>query len=163
MTTLYTLQNQHGYFLQKKSADKTMGKGATDKGATDKTSKASYMWGDGQELNKVFRTTHKDEAINMMFEAGSQDVALRITIKEYSANNKSLPIIPTDDLPAPLAKPEIAKPEITTAIDDNATQTAEANTETGEKTTIENTPVENNTESALQESDSEKISTEEYT
>jgi hypothetical protein len=153
MTTLYTLQNQHGYFLQKKSADKTMGKGATDKGAsnkgaTDKASKSSYMWGDGQELNKVFRTTHKDEAINMMFEAGSQDVALRIAIKEYPANNKSLPTIPTDDLPVPLAKPEM-----TAAIDDNVDECVE--------TDAENTPVESSTESALQESDSEKISTKE--
>ena len=90
MATLYTLQNQHGYFLQKKSADKI--------------SKASHLWGDGQELNKVFRTTHKDEAINMMFEAGSQDVALRISIKEYPANAKGLPTIPADDLPAPLPK-----------------------------------------------------------
>jgi hypothetical protein len=90
MATLYTLQNQHGYFLQKKSADKI--------------SKASHLWGDGQELNKVFRSTHKDEAINMMFEAGSQDVALRISIKEYPANAKGLPTIPADDLPAPLPK-----------------------------------------------------------
>ncbi|EGG94637.1 hypothetical protein IMCC1989_2559 [gamma proteobacterium IMCC1989] len=152
MTTLYTLQNQHGYFLQKKSADKTIGKGATDK-----ASKASYMWGDGQELNKVFRTTHKDEAINMMFEAGSQDVALRIAIKEYPANNKSLPTIPSDDLPVPLAKPEM-----TAAIDDNVDESVETGTETDVETAIETTPVENSTESALQESDSEKISTEEH-
>jgi len=157
MTTLYILQNQHGYFLQKKSADKTIGKGTTDK-----ASKASYMWGDGQELNKVFRTTHKDEAINMMFEAGSQDVALRIAIKEYPANNKSLPTIPSDDLPVPLAKPEIAKPETTAAIDDNVDECVETGTETDVETAIETTPVENSTESALQDSDSEKISTEEH-
>jgi hypothetical protein len=90
MTTLYTLHNQRGYFLQKKSADKI--------------SKASHIWGDAQELSKVFRTTHKDEAINMMFEAGSQDVELRISIKEYPANTKGLPTIPADDLPAPLPK-----------------------------------------------------------
>ena len=98
MTTLYTLQNQYGYFLQKKS---------TEQKSADKISTSLYMWGDGQELNKLFRTTHKDEAINMMFEAGSQDVALRISIKEYPANTKGLPTIPTDDMPAPLPKATI--------------------------------------------------------
>jgi hypothetical protein len=90
MNTLYILQNQHGYFLQKI--------------ITDKTAKTRYIWGDGQELNKTFRTRHKDEAINMMFESGSQNVALRISIQEYPANAKGLPTIPTDDLPAPLPK-----------------------------------------------------------
>ena len=91
MMMLYILQNQHGYFLQKKSADKI--------------SKASHIWGDGQELNKVFRTTYKDEAINMMFESGSQNVDLRISIQEYPANAKGLPTIPTEDMPAPLPSP----------------------------------------------------------
>ena len=93
MTTLYILQNQQGYFLQKKSGDKK---------ASDSTNKTSYIWGDGRETSKIFRTTHKDEAINMMFEAGSQDVELRISIKEYTANTKGLPIIADDDLPPPL-------------------------------------------------------------
>jgi hypothetical protein len=91
MNTLYILQNQHGYFLQKI--------------ITDKTAKTRYIWGDGQELNKTFRTLHKDEAINMMFESGSQNVDLRISIQEYPANAKGLPTIPTEDMPAPLPSP----------------------------------------------------------
>ncbi|MGS2718587.1 hypothetical protein ACVBE9_10470 [Eionea flava] len=87
-TTLYVLQNQQGHFLQKAN--------------TDKTNKTAYTWGDGTELNKVFRTTHKDEAINMMFESGSQNVELRISILTYPSNPKGLPIIPTDDMPTPI-------------------------------------------------------------
>ncbi|MFT6102758.1 MAG: hypothetical protein ACJATV_000851 [Granulosicoccus sp.] len=91
MNTLYILQNQHGHFLQKIIADKTV--------------KKRHIWGDGQELNKTFRTSHKDEAINMMFESGSQDVDLRITIRAYPANTKGLPVIPTEDMPTPLPSP----------------------------------------------------------
>jgi hypothetical protein len=97
MNTLYILQNQHGYFLQKVVADKT--------------AKTHYIWGDGQELNKTFRTLHKDEAINMMFESGSQNVDLRIIIREYPANTKGLPIIPAEDMPAPLPSPVIETAE----------------------------------------------------
>lgn len=99
MNTLYVLQNQHGYFLQKTTAEKG--------------SKSTYTWGDGVELSKIFRTPFKDEAINMMFESGAQDVELRITIRSYSANTKGLPIIPTDDMPAPLPATNILDPTLT--------------------------------------------------
>jgi hypothetical protein len=127
MATLYILQNQHGYFLQKKSADKI--------------SKSSHIWGDGQELNKVFRTTYKDEAINMMFEAGSQDVALRISIKEYPANAKGLPTIPTDDLPAPLPKVVSEFNHVDESTETNATIAVDSRTE-NEDPSKENTKQE---------------------
>ncbi len=90
MSNLYILQNQQGYYLKKMGADKTL------------------EWVDGQEPNQLFRTIHKDEAVNMMCETNSQDVELRMTIKEYPAHAKKYPIIPIDDLPPPLAKQEIA-------------------------------------------------------
>jgi len=93
MITLYVLQNQHGYFLQKTIADKT--------------AKIRYVWSDGQELNKIFRTIHKDEAINMMFESGFHNVELRINIREYPASGKGLPAIPAEDMPEPLPDPVI--------------------------------------------------------
>ncbi len=86
MSTLYILQNQSGYYLKKSPAN------------------TPAEWVDGQEPNTLFRTMHKDEAVNMLFETNSQNVELRITIKEYEANKKKLPIIPPDDLPPPLPK-----------------------------------------------------------
>ena len=92
MSTLYILQNQHGYYLRKKSQDK-------------KTPNAKVSeWVDGQDLSLLFRTIHKDEAINMQFEVNTQDIDLRITIKEYPANTRNYPDIPQDDLPPPLPK-----------------------------------------------------------
>ncbi len=89
MTTLYLLQNQHGYYLKKNHSEKK-------------------EWDDGRELSALFRTSHKDEAVNMMFETNAQDFSLRITIREYEANAKKHPIIPADDLPPPLPKETIA-------------------------------------------------------
>lgn len=84
MTTLYILQNQHGYYLKKNSPE--------------------AEWVDGQDLGAIFRTIHKDEAVNMLFETNSQNVELRISIKEYEANAKKHPLIPADELPPPLPK-----------------------------------------------------------
>ncbi len=85
MNVLYILQNQHGYFLGKHK----------NNGAT---------WLDGREPNQLFNALHKDEAVNMLFEVNSQDVDLRISIKEYEMNTKKHPVIPEDDLPPPLPK-----------------------------------------------------------
>lgn len=107
-TTLYVLQNQQGHFLQKAS--------------TEKASKAAYVWGDGTELSKIFRTTHKDEAINMMFESSSQNIELRINILTYPSNPKGLPIIPVEDMPTPL-------PVITTSDTDASTESMAKSTQ----------------------------------
>jgi hypothetical protein len=87
MGTLYVLQNQHGYFLKKVGADK------------------SKEWVDGQDAGQLFRTVHKDEALNMLVETNSQNVELRITVKDYENNGKNHPIIPSEELPPPLPKP----------------------------------------------------------
>jgi hypothetical protein len=87
MSTLYVLQNQHGYFLKKVGADK------------------NKEWVDGQDAGQLFRTVHKDEALNMLVETNSQNVELRITVKEYDSNGKNHPIIPSEELPPPLPKP----------------------------------------------------------
>ncbi|ODS24142.1 hypothetical protein AB835_05275 [Candidatus Endobugula sertula] len=96
MSTLYILQNQHGYFLRKKS----QGRENLDEKVTghNRTSE----WVDGQDLRLLFRTIHKDEAINRQFEVSAQDVDLRISIKEYPINAHKHPNIPQDRLPPPL-------------------------------------------------------------
>lgn len=86
MSSLYVLQSQHGYFLKKVGADK------------------NKEWIDGQEPGQLFRTIHKDEALNMLVETNSQNIELRISIKEYESNGKNHPIIPSEELPPPLPK-----------------------------------------------------------
>lgn len=87
MSTLYVLQNQDGYFLKKVGADK------------------SKEWVDGQDAGQLFRTVHKDEALNMLVETNSQNVELRISVEAYDSNGKNHPIIPSEALPPPLPKP----------------------------------------------------------
>jgi hypothetical protein len=86
MATLYILQNQHGYFLKKSTPNNLK------------------EWTDGREPQVLFRTIHKDEALNMLVETNSQAVDLRISIKEYPSNPKNHPFIPTEELPPPLVQ-----------------------------------------------------------
>lgn len=80
MSTVFLLQNQHKHILGK-----------------------SGDWLDGRNVIGLYRTAHKDEAINQQFEAGSKDYSLRIHILECELNSKKQPIIAADDLPEPIA------------------------------------------------------------
>lgn len=79
---MYILHNQDGYFLTK-----------------------SGEWSDGRELPPLFKTIHKDEAINQLFEANSKDYNLRISLLECEINSKKMPLIPDEKLPPVLEKP----------------------------------------------------------
>lgn len=78
---MYILHNQDGYFLTK-----------------------SGDWSDGRELAPLFKTIHKDEAMNQLFEANSKDYNLRISILECEINSKKMPLIPDEKLPPALEK-----------------------------------------------------------
>ncbi|WP_428819536.1 hypothetical protein [Microbulbifer sp. MCCC 1A16149] len=75
MSHVYVLTNQHQQFLSK-----------------------SNEWIDGRESTKLFRTEHKDVAINQMFEANTRDVTLRIELLECALDTKKHPQIPADAL-----------------------------------------------------------------
>lgn len=77
---MYILHNQDGYFLTK-----------------------SGDWADGREVGTLYRTLHKDEAINQLFEVNSKDYSLRISLLKCDANSKKQPLIPADKLP-PIAE-----------------------------------------------------------
>ncbi len=82
MSELFILQNQDKLFLGKQN-----------------------NWLDGRDLNALFKTVHKDEAINQMFEASSKDYTQRIKVLSCSPNEKGLPVIDPELLPEPLPKP----------------------------------------------------------
>ncbi len=79
---MYILHNQDGYFLTK-----------------------SGDWADGREVGALYKTIHKDEAINQLFEVNSKDYNLRISLLECEVNSKKLPLIPNDKLPPILEEP----------------------------------------------------------
>lgn len=54
MTKLFIIRNQHGQYLSKQQE-----------------------WLDGSDRNLLYRTVHRDEAINTVFEVSSRDIYLR--------------------------------------------------------------------------------------
>lgn len=50
-------------------------------------------WVDGRENQLLFRTQHRDEAINMVVELSSKDISLRAQYIECELNNKKHPIV----------------------------------------------------------------------
>lgn len=84
MSTVFLLQNQHKHLLGK-----------------------SGDWLDGRNVIGLYRTAHKDEALNQQFEAGSKDYSLRIHILECELNSKKQPVIADEDLPEPIADPVV--------------------------------------------------------
>lgn len=107
MSELFILQNQDKLFLGRQN-----------------------NWLDGRDLAALFKTVHKDEAINQMFEASSKDYRQRIKILNCSANEKGLPLIDPELLPEPLPKagkdlfealaPQLAPPEQAESADTTA-------------------------------------------
>ncbi len=81
MSEIFILQNQHNLFLGKQN-----------------------NWLDGRDLNALYKTPHKDEAINQMVEASSKDYTQRIKIISCPPNEKGLPSIDPEILPEPLPK-----------------------------------------------------------
>lgn len=75
MSHVYVLTNQHKQFLSK-----------------------SNEWIDGRDANRLFRSEHKDVAINQMFEANTRNVSLRIELLSCELNAKGQPQIPEEAL-----------------------------------------------------------------
>ena len=65
-------------------------------------------WVDGYDANAVYKTPHKDEAVNQMFEITSKDYKQRVKVIGCELNEKALPIIDSEIMPAPL--PKVPKP-----------------------------------------------------
>ncbi|WP_295870862.1 hypothetical protein [uncultured Zhongshania sp.] len=54
MATVFVIQNQHGHYLNKQ-----------------------LEWVDGRDKRVLYRTVHRDEAINVVFEQSSKNIELR--------------------------------------------------------------------------------------
>ena len=64
----------------------------------------SKEWVDGYDANAVYKTVHKDEAVNQMFEITSKDYKQRVKIVICELDEKALPVIDSEIMPAPLPK-----------------------------------------------------------
>lgn len=65
-------------------------------------------WVDGYDANTVYKSLHKDEAVNQMFEITSKDYKQRVKVIACELDEKALPIIDSEIMPAPL--PKVPKP-----------------------------------------------------
>lgn len=74
----------------------------------------SGEWSDGRDANSLYRTEHKDEAINQQFEVSSKDYTLRISLLKCALNDRRNPVIAEEHLPEPMAMPEADAPEVDT-------------------------------------------------
>lgn len=94
MSELFILQNQDYLFLGKHNT-----------------------WVDGQDPGALFKTAHKDEAINQMVETSAKDHTQRIKVIGCSANEKGLPIIDSSIAPKHSPKPATELTEEPSAAD----------------------------------------------
>ncbi|WP_341936661.1 hypothetical protein [Marinimicrobium sp. C2-29] len=73
MTELYILQNQEGLFLGKQKD-----------------------WLDGRDRGALYKTPHRDEAVNLKVEVSAKDFEQRITIHSCQTDERGLPVIGAD-------------------------------------------------------------------
>jgi hypothetical protein len=84
MSHVYVLTNQHKQFLSKNSE-----------------------WIDGRDSARLFRSEHKDIAINQMFEANTRNVNLRIELLQCPLDSKAQPQVPVESLGEPQGAGEV--------------------------------------------------------
>ncbi|WP_198300764.1 hypothetical protein [Cellvibrio sp. PSBB006] len=76
-------------------------------------------WLDGRDPTGLFKTPHKDEAVNQVFEISSKDYTQRIRVVSCKVNEKGLPVIEPELLPD--AQPKSASLFAEEAVTDEAT------------------------------------------
>ncbi|MFT3930336.1 MAG: hypothetical protein QM709_08580 [Spongiibacteraceae bacterium] len=70
MASVFVIKNQLGLFLNKQQE-----------------------WVDGSDNHTLYRTAHKDEAINTVFEVSSRDIYLRAEALACEADEKGNPLV----------------------------------------------------------------------
>lgn len=97
MTEIYLLQNQDKLFLNKQGE-----------------------WVDGREAGGLYKTRHRDEALNQLFEVNTKDYSQRIHVLSCTAKPNGLPQIDPAHLPPPMEKSPTAGPAGSSAGADRA-------------------------------------------
>jgi len=84
---LFILQNQDKYFLSKNNE-----------------------WVDGTDLKGLFKTPHRDIAVNQLFEVNSHDYTQRIQVLDCPSEGRNDPVIAPELMPPPLPKKPNSEP-----------------------------------------------------
>lgn len=84
MASVFVVKNQLGLFLNKQQE-----------------------WIDGSDSHTLYRTAHKDEAINTVFEVSSRDIYLRAEAIACDCDDKGNPRVEVTVMPPP-AQEELA-------------------------------------------------------
>ena len=79
MTEVFVIRNQLGHYWGKGKA-----------------------WVDGSQPKQVLRTTHRDEAVNTLFELSSKDFELRGDVVAAELSERREPIIEASQIPLPM-------------------------------------------------------------
>ncbi len=111
MSQVFLLQNQRKHLLSKQGE-----------------------WVNGREAGSLYRTVHRDEALNQMIEVNARDYTLRIKILECTLNDRGLPLLKDEDLP-PLVESDVSGAEDAPLVEQQPEveeQTADANINHGD-------------------------------
>ncbi|UTF58876.1 hypothetical protein [Gilvimarinus sp. DA14] len=100
MSEVYIIQNQDKLFLGKQRT-----------------------WLDGRDPAALYRSPHKDEAVNEKFEVNAKDYSQRVKLVACALNERGQPAIDPDILPPPLPKEKETQP---LELDSAATPAADA-------------------------------------
>ena len=88
MTKLFIIRNQNGQYLSKQQE-----------------------WLDGGDRNALYRTVHRDEAINTVFEVSSRDIYLRAEALACDADARGNPLLGDSAVPARDSRDSDADPD----------------------------------------------------
>lgn len=99
MSEIFLLQNQDKRFLNKQ-----------------------HQWVDGRDAGSLYKTRHRDEALNQLFEVNTKDYSQRIHVLSCPTRANGLPQIDPADLPP--ADPKASPPEDQVADDQSQTALA---------------------------------------
>ena len=86
METVFAIRNQLGLYLSK-----------------------HREWVNGADNHSLFRTPHRDEAINTVFEISSHDIYVRAEVIACELDAKSQPIVEIATEPTAVGQPEAAE------------------------------------------------------
>lgn len=120
MSKLFIIRNQHSQYLSKQQE-----------------------WLDGSDRNALYRTVHRDEAINTVFEVSSRDIHLRAEVLACDADPRGNPLVGEGTISAREIEQrdevDIEPPADTqsgTADSDTIAEAAESSTETTRDETL---------------------------
>lgn len=82
MASVFVVKNQLGLFLNKQ-----------------------HEWVDGSDRQSLYRTAHKDEAINTVFEVSSRDIYLRAEALACECDEKGNPLVTVTAVPPAQEEP----------------------------------------------------------